>query len=483
MARKSEYRDTTIPGIKQRIKDDKYLVVIDLGRQPRLDKKTGAMVLKQCKTQKVFDTLKEAKAYQGENNKAKENQKVSKVAGKVTFRQAIADYNEKYRSNWGSSYAAQKSNQERRMISYFGDTDVRKIDTLAIEAYFEWCRHPNEVYTTALGNNTIQKHKTHLSDLWKFMKKGKKYGVTENVVTDADVGEIEKYEATTWSIEQVKYALWYVTHFETDYASFALLAVPALAGLRRGELCGLRWKDIDFENKLIDVAQQRKQGNNGVETKVPKNGKDNGKTRFERRQRYSALPDILATLLLKIKEQQADFLGSEPGPDDYVYRCKHNMARGVLPSPGKVSDRFDQLQARCNKVRKLKGLEPLPEIRLHDLRHTFISMCINGKVDQLQVSANCGQRNEDRHMSTTIKVYWHDNSDRTDIREFIDNTFKDADITVPDLSENILEEVEKLASSLAKSPVEQIREYKALMDDGIITEEEFQAKKKQLLGL
>ena len=82
------------------------------------------MVLKQCKTQKVFDTLKEAKAYQGVNNKAKENQKVSKVAGKVTFRQAIADYNEKYRSDWGSSYAAQKANQERRMISYFGVTDV-----------------------------------------------------------------------------------------------------------------------------------------------------------------------------------------------------------------------------------------------------------------------------------------------------------------------------------------------------------------------
>lgn len=27
------------------------------------------------------------------------------------------------------------------------------------------------------------------------MKKGKKYGVTENVVTDADIGEIEKFEA------------------------------------------------------------------------------------------------------------------------------------------------------------------------------------------------------------------------------------------------------------------------------------------------
>lgn len=441
MARKDEYEATEYPGIKKRIKDGKYLVVIDLGRQPRLDKKTGEMVLKQCKTQKVFGTLKEAKAYQGENNKAKAVQKVSKTAGKVTFRQAIADYDKKYSKDWGASYAAQKANQARRMVSYFGDTDVRKIDTLAIEAFFEWCRTPNEIYSTALGNNTIQKYKTHLSDLWKFMKKGKIYGVTENVVTDADIGDIEKYEATIWTIEQVKYMLNYVTHQERDYAAFCLLAIPALAGLRRGELCGLQWKDIDFENKLIDVRQQRMQAGSKTVTKVPKNGRENGKNRFERRQRYAALPDTLATLLLKVKEQQADFIGVEPGPDDYVYRAKHNMARGALPTPGKVSKRFDELLTRCNRFRKEKELEPIPKIRLHDLRHTFISMCINGKVDQLQVSANCGHRNEDRHMSTTIKVYWHDNNDRTEIREFIDSTFKDVDISIPDLSVSRLDDL------------------------------------------
>ena len=435
MARKDEYKPTEFPGIKQRIKDGKYLVVVDLGRQPKLDKKTGEIVLKQCKTQKVFDKLKDAKAYQGQNAAAKKDKKISKVSGKVTFRQAMADYNEKYSKDWSISYTAQKRNQERRMVAYFGDTDVRKIDTLAIEEFFEWCRTPNEVYETALGNNSIQKYKSHLSDLWKFMKKGKKYGVKENVVTDADIGDIQRYEATIFNIEQVKYMLWYVTHCERDYSVFCLLGIPALAGLRRGELCGLRWKDIDFENKLIDVAQQRMQSSLGVVIKVPKNGRDDGKTRFERRQRYAALPDTLAALLLKVKEQQTEILGSEPMPDDYVYRTKMNLVCGELPRPGKVSKRFQELKERCDKVRKNYGLEPLPDIRLHDLRHTFISMCINGNVNQLQVSANCGHRNEDRHMSTTIKVYWHDNNDRTEIREFIDDTFRDVDMTVPDLSE------------------------------------------------
>lgn len=439
MARKDEYKATEYPGIKQRIKDGKYLVVIDLGRQPRLDKKTGLMVQKQCKTQKVFDTLREAKAYKGENDKAKESQKVSKVAGKVTFREAVADYDAKYSKDWSASYTAQKKNQERRMLAYFGDTDVRKIDTLAIEAFFEWCRTPNEVYETALGNNTIEKYKTHMKDIWKFMKKGKKYGVKENVVIDADVGEIEDFEATTLSIEQVKYLLWYVTHCEKDYSVFCLFAIPALSGLRRGELCGLRWKDIDFEKKLIDVAQQRAQIGSKTIIKVPKMGKDNGKDRFERRQRYAALADTLASLLLKVKEQQTEFLGHEPTPEDYVYRTKMNMIRNELPRPGKVSKRFQELQERCNKFRKIQNKEPIPLVRLHDLRHTFISMCINGKVDQLQVSANCGHRNEDRHLSTTIKVYWHDNQDRTEIREFIDNTFKNVDISTPDLSESIFD--------------------------------------------
>lgn len=441
MARKDEYRATDYPGIKQRISDGKYLAVIDLGRQPKLDKKTGQMVLKQCKTQKIFSTLKEAKAYQGANNKVKATQKVSRVSGKVTFSSAIADYDAKYSANWGAAYTAQKRNQERRMIAYFGDTDVRKIDTLAIESFFEWCRTPNEVYTTSLGNNTIEKYKTHLNDLWKFMKKGRKYGITENVVTDADVGTIEKFEASILTVEQIKYLLWYVIHCEKDYSVVSMLAIPALTGLRRGELCGLRWKDIDWEKKVIDVAQQRMQAGSKTIVKVPKMGDDNGTSRFEKRQRYAALPDILANLLKSVKAQQTQFMGHEPDPEDYVYRTKMNMVRGDLPRPGKVSLRFSELQNRCNKVREIQKLDPLPVIRLHDLRHTFISLCINGGVDQLKVSANCGHRNEDRHLSTTVKNYWHDDSNREEIREFIDHTFKDVDLNFPDLSESILDNI------------------------------------------
>lgn len=38
-------KDTGIPGVKQRIKDNKYLVTLDLGRQLRMNKKTGKLFL------------------------------------------------------------------------------------------------------------------------------------------------------------------------------------------------------------------------------------------------------------------------------------------------------------------------------------------------------------------------------------------------------------------------------------------------------
>lgn len=441
MPRKDEYEDVGIKGIKRRIKDGKYIVSIDLGRQSKINPKTGLVEKKQCKTTKICDTLKEAKAIQGENNKIKQYKQVSGVSRKVLFKKVVADYNAMYSKNWGESYKAQKRNQEKRMLAYFGETDVRKIDTIDIEEFFDWCREPNEVFPNPLSNNTIEKYKTHLNSIWKFMKKGQsRYGVTENVITDADIGEIEDYEATILDAQQLKYLIEYTIKNEKDYAAFSLLCIPALAGLRRGELCGLKWKHIDFEKKLIDVAEQRYQAGSGVVVGVPKMGKNDGKTRFERRQRYSALPDTLATLLKEVKKQQTIYRGHEPLDDDYVYVTKMNMVRGDLPRPGKVSKRFVELQKRCNKVREIQELEPLPIIRLHDLRHTFISLCLNGGVNQFQVSANCGHTYADNHLNTTIKVYWHDNEDRSDIIQFIDKLMEDVDLTILDLSESTLDD-------------------------------------------
>lgn len=110
--RKEEVRETGIAGIKQRIKDGKYIVSLDLGREIITDPKTGKRKEKQRKTTKVVNTLKEAKALLGENNAAKRHKKLTGATGKVYIENVIKDYKEKYYDSdkhWSDSYKQQKT--------------------------------------------------------------------------------------------------------------------------------------------------------------------------------------------------------------------------------------------------------------------------------------------------------------------------------------------------------------------------------------
>ena len=295
---------------------------------------------------------------------------MTEVAEKVPFIRALAEYTAHYKENWSDSYMMQKQSQAKRMQTYFGNRDVKSIDTLDIEEFFKWCRSPQPGFPQPLSNNSIQKIRTHLYDLWKYMKKNqKKYGVRENVVLDAEVGDIKKFEATILNAEQVNYMIQYAINNEKDYSTLALIGLPLLSGLRRGELCGVKWKNLDFEKRLIDVEYQRCQISTGSLEKVPKGGKDDGNSREERKQRYAALPDSLAILLGYIKDQQAVYLRREVTPEDYIYMTKVNLVNGYLPHPGKLSRKFSEFQNRMNKVREKAGLEPIPQVRLHDLRY------------------------------------------------------------------------------------------------------------------
>ena len=124
-------------------------------------------------------------------------------------------------------------------------------------------------------------------------------------------------------------------------------------------------------------------------------------------------------MLKKIKTQQEDYLHRPVNPDDYVYMTKTNLMNTYLPHPGKVSRWSSDFQGRMNKFREKENLEPLPHVRLHDMRHTFISLCLNGGVNRFQVSANCGHTFSREETNTTVSTYWHDDGNRSEILGFV----------------------------------------------------------------
>lgn len=437
MAKKNEVKDTGFPGIKQRLSDNKYIVTLDYGRKKKIDPKTGEVRLRHVKTTRVVSTLKEAKALLGENSAVKKRKKITAIAGRIPFNKAISEYMDYYSAEWSTSHRERQESYMRRMNAYFGDEDVRDIDTGRIEDFFKWCRVENAVYR-AISNNTIEKIKCMLNHFFKWMKKNyNTYDIHQNPVSDSEVGKKERFVPAELTVENMNEIIRIMLDHERDYSVFAMVGLAALAGMRRGEILGLMWRHIYWDENRIYVEKQRaqkKKGEDGLtwEWRTPKNGLEVGKSPEERRERWTAMPTTLSLLLKYVRTQQEEYLGRKVKGDDLVYMTKINLMDHYPPAPSKADRRINEFQGRCNKVRKSQGKEEYALYRLHDLRHWFISTCINNGVPLTQVMASAGHSFSASQDGTSLGVYWHDDGNRKDIVNCIDKAIK-TKITVPDM--------------------------------------------------
>ena len=130
-----------------------------------------------------------------------------------------------------------------------------------------------------------------------------------------------------------------------------------MTGLRRGEICGLKWSDIDFENRRLQVERSLSAVTNG---KI-----QIGETKTGAGKRTIVLPPTLAALLAKRKENALN---------EWVF---YNPCNPNLPmNPAAAYQKLHTI---------LKNAE-LPRIRFHDLRHTFATHATKGGVDPKTLS-------------------------------------------------------------------------------------------------
>lgn len=90
--------------------------------------------------------------------------------------------------------------------------------------------------------------------------------ISTNPVSGTRVPRGERKEMRTWTADEA-------TRFLDGIAGDRLVALWTLAlhtGLRRGELAGLRWKDVDLDDCTLTVAQQRTNANHEIVVSTPK---------------------------------------------------------------------------------------------------------------------------------------------------------------------------------------------------------------------
>lgn len=153
--------------------------------------------------------------------------------------------------------------------------------------------------------------------------------------------------------------------------------ICAYLGLRRGELCGLRWSDVDLEHHIITIENTRTQaGKKEIEKGT--------KTASSTRTLY--LPDTLCDMLKAAKEHQQ--------------ACRATYKNTVIVME-------DGRPFRPNYLSELFGKfladNDLPKIVLHELRHTFASLSNQAGIPAYNIGKALGHSTP----ATTQKIYTH----------------------------------------------------------------------------
>jgi integrase len=186
----------------------------------------------------------------------------------------------------------------------------------------------------------------------------------------------EAKEIVVYSVEQIRKIEW-----RTDLQTAAMIRVAAFAGLRMGELLALRWRDIDWSAKKIRVSRSYTPGHGEV---TPKGRKARG----------VPLAAQVARALEMVRERK-DFVG----PNALVF-CN---ALGDHIDPTTLRTAYKE----ARKLAREKDPE-IPELRFHDLRHTFGTLAVAKGIDLLTVKEWMGHRDI---QTTMIYLHYAENAD------------------------------------------------------------------------
>jgi integrase len=204
--------------------------------------------------------------------------------------------------------------------------------------------------------------------------------VSRNVASVLAPPKVESHEIESLTDLQIADIL---TRLET-HTLYPIVVTALGTGMRRGELCGLQWRDVDLDQASIGVERSLEETNAGLRVKSPK-------SRHGRR-RISLPASVVETLrahrVRQIEMRLALGMG-RPEPEALVF-CRED---GLPLSPDRLSQQW----------RRLVDAMGLPSVSFHALRHTHASALIGAGLDVISVSRRLGHGSP----AITLTIYAH----------------------------------------------------------------------------
>ena len=240
-----------------------------------------------------------------------------------------------------------------------------------------------------LNNNTVIRYQAMLSSIFK---KGVQWGlINENPCSRAEHPKVEEIDVRVLTEEEIPTLLDVLSDAPPQYSVITQLAL--LLGARRGEICALRWSDIDFEKGTLSIKR--------TVQSIPGIGLVFNTPKTRRGKRCLRIGADCVELLQKYRRyQKAE-----------RFRIGSAWVRKVTLENGKVADN-DMLFTKWNGepmdpdiisswFPKFLEAHDLPSIHFHSLRHSNASILIAAHVPITTVSGRLGHA----QTSTTLNYY------------------------------------------------------------------------------
>lgn len=237
----------------------------------------------------------------------------------------------------------------------------------------------NQKMEEGLCGNTVRKH---YSVMYSALKQARQERlVTENVAAHVAPPVTSRPTHHYYDSDTMKQLFQAVAGTSME----PVVKLAGYLGLRRSEICGLKWSSVDRVAKVITIAEARTAVNGKAVDKGTKNRAS------VRRLGYAGITDLEEVIerLWQQRCREKEQMGSYYDDRDFVL-C-HSGGRPYQP---------DYLSNRFQRVLAGKGL---PYVTLHGLRHSFASIAHSCNVPLYGISRALGHSNT----QTTTQIYMH----------------------------------------------------------------------------
>lgn len=265
----------------------------------------------------------------------------------------------------------------KRILPLLGDIKLKKINTFMLDKLYQ------KLKIGVNGKELAPKTMSHYYNLISIMfKQAKKWKfIDSNPNEDATKPKLVKRKRNFYNNEQVQELFNCLANEDIKTKTLITLAIDS--GIRRSELCAIRWNDIDFANKTLYIDNSLKVIDGEV---------DEAKAKTEYSVRTIDLSSSTIELLKEYKKMQDEYikeLGSKWLGTNRVFTAKD----GKHMHPDTTNKILQRVLNKYN----------LPKLSFHELRHTCASILNSNGIDPKTISERLGHADA----SITMNIYTH----------------------------------------------------------------------------